>query len=248
MDVVELIPRLRFLRFPVGHAYLWEDLDGLTLIDSGIPGSGPLIAEAIDGLGHAPADVRRLVLTHFHADHVGAAAEVVSWGGAEVFAHHADTPFIQGDAAGPPPDLADWERPLLEEAGTKMPASPPAPVHVDHELDDGDVLDFGSGARAVAVPGHTPAASPSTFPNRVCCSPATPWRAVTTGRSCSACSTPTRPRRPPLSGGWRPSTPRSPASATASRSPRTRQPNCAPPRADSPGSQPAVAAHGTERP
>jgi hypothetical protein len=26
-------------------------------------------------------------------------------------------------------------------------------VRVDHELDDGDVLDFGGGAQAVAVPG-----------------------------------------------------------------------------------------------
>jgi glyoxylase-like metal-dependent hydrolase (beta-lactamase superfamily II) len=28
-------------------------------------------------------------------------------------------------------------------------------VRVDHELDDGDVIDFGGGARTVAVPGHT---------------------------------------------------------------------------------------------
>ncbi|WP_020578813.1 hypothetical protein [Actinopolymorpha alba] len=41
MDVIQLRPRLSFLRFPVGHAYLWADPDGLTLIDTGMPGSGP---------------------------------------------------------------------------------------------------------------------------------------------------------------------------------------------------------------
>jgi glyoxylase-like metal-dependent hydrolase (beta-lactamase superfamily II) len=74
MDVLELMPRLHFIRLPVGHAYLWRDPDGLTLIDTGLPGSAPLIADAIRQAGSEPADLRRLVLTHFHADHTGAAA------------------------------------------------------------------------------------------------------------------------------------------------------------------------------
>jgi hypothetical protein len=44
MDVIELIPGLHFLRFPVGHAYLYRDPDGLTLIDSSVPSSAPQIA------------------------------------------------------------------------------------------------------------------------------------------------------------------------------------------------------------
>jgi glyoxylase-like metal-dependent hydrolase (beta-lactamase superfamily II) len=156
MDVVEVTPRLHFLRFPIGHAYLWRDSDGLTLIDTGVPGSGSLIAEAIRGLGHHPADLRRVVLTHFHGDHTGAAAEIVGWGTVTVYAHYADAPFIRGEAAGPPPDLTDWERPIFEQVQAQAPGEPPAPVRVDRELHDGDVLDFGEGAQAVAAPGHTP--------------------------------------------------------------------------------------------
>lgn len=73
-----------------------------------------------------------------------------------MFAHRADAPVIRGEAAGPLPALTDWERPLFDQISTQVPATPPAPVRVDHELDDGDVLDFGGGALAVAVPGHTP--------------------------------------------------------------------------------------------
>jgi len=47
MDIIQLMPRLHFLRLPVGQAYLWNDPDGLTLIDAGLPGSAPLIADAI---------------------------------------------------------------------------------------------------------------------------------------------------------------------------------------------------------
>ena len=69
MDVIELIPGLHFLRFPVGQAYLCQDPDGLTLIDTSVPGSAGQIATAIRALGHEQADLRRILITHFHADH-----------------------------------------------------------------------------------------------------------------------------------------------------------------------------------
>ena len=156
MDLIELVPRLHFLRFPVGHCYLWRDPDGLTLIDTSTPGSGPLIASAIRALGHQPADLRRLVLTHFHPDHAGSAAEIAAWGEVTVCAHRADVPFIQGQAAGPPPDITASERPLFERIQAQAPPAPVAPVGVDRALDDGDDLGFGDGALVVAVPGHTP--------------------------------------------------------------------------------------------
>ena len=127
--------------------------DDITLIDTGIPGSAPLVSDAIRTLGYRPSDLRRLVLTHFHVDHTGAAAEISKWGNVEVLAHKNDVPFIQGDEQGPPPNLLDWERPLYEKVSVQIEAQP---VKVDRILDDGDVLDFGGGARIIAVPGHTP--------------------------------------------------------------------------------------------
>ena len=156
MDVIELLPRLYFIRLPAGHAYLWRDPGGLTLIDAGLPGSAPLLADAIRQTGHQPADLRYLVLTHFHADHIGAAADIAEWGEVEVSAHHADAPFIRAAGTGPAPDLAGWERPVYEQVMSQLPSRPVIPPRIDRELSNGDELGFGDGAVAIAVPGHTP--------------------------------------------------------------------------------------------
>ncbi|MFE4050546.1 MBL fold metallo-hydrolase [Streptomyces sp. YIM B13518] len=160
MDVVKLRPRLHLLRFPVGQAYLWRDGaaghgEELTLIDAGPAGSGAAIAEAVTALGRHPRDVRRVVLTHFHEDHAGGAAEVAALTGAEVLTHRLDAPHVRGEVPGPPPVLEEWERPLHERAARLLPPGDftrPAGVV---ELSDGDVLDVGGGAHVVHVPGHT---------------------------------------------------------------------------------------------
>ncbi|WP_333738245.1 MBL fold metallo-hydrolase [Streptomyces sp. IBSBF 2806] len=164
MEIVELLPELHLLRFEVGQAYLWRDADGLTLIDSGAAGAGPAVADAILGVGSQPGDLRRIVLTHFHEDHAGGAAEIAAWGGAEVFAHHLDAGVIRGGSPAPPPvfeDAPHWERALFE-GKPKLPPAPP--VAVDHEISDQDVLPFGGGARVVAAPGHTPGSTAFYLP------------------------------------------------------------------------------------
>jgi len=158
MDVIALHPQLHFLRFPVGHAYLWAGTDGLTLVDTGLPGSAPAIADAIRGLGHSPADLRRLVLTHAHHDHVGSVPEILEWStDLTVLAHFADAPAIRVEETVPPPRLEDWERPIYDQVNSSIPAAEPVPVRVDREVDDGDAVDLGgTSAIVLSVPGHTP--------------------------------------------------------------------------------------------
>ncbi|MFD3559458.1 MBL fold metallo-hydrolase [Streptomyces sp. NPDC058686] len=157
-DVIEVVPRrLHLLRFPVGQAYLWDDGDELTLVDAGAAGAGAEIADAVRALGRDPREVRRIVVTHFHEDHAGGAGEFAALSGAQVWAHPLDAPFVRGERPGPAPVFEDWERPLHAEALKLLPPQPTDPVLPCEvgELGDGDVLDFGGGARVVAVPGHT---------------------------------------------------------------------------------------------
>ncbi|MFF2008606.1 MBL fold metallo-hydrolase [Streptomyces sp. NPDC058195] len=153
MDLVEVLPRLHMFRFAVGQAYLWRDGSDLTLIDAGDTGAAPAIENAIRALGLDPDRVSRIVLTHGHEDHYGAAQELADRHGAEILAHSGDAAVIRGEEAMAAPVFLDWELPLWEQTRT-VPGAPP--TRVDRELADGDVLGFGGGARVVHAPGHTP--------------------------------------------------------------------------------------------
>lgn len=65
------------------HAYLLPYDDGWTIVDTGLglPDAKERWAAELDGLG---GPVRQIVVTHFHPDHVGAAADLAELTGAPV--------------------------------------------------------------------------------------------------------------------------------------------------------------------
>ncbi|HEX3783702.1 MAG TPA: MBL fold metallo-hydrolase [Pseudonocardiaceae bacterium] len=155
MAITELRPSLYRLTVGFWQLYLWRDADGVTLIDAGAPGCAEAIAADLATLGIGRSDVDRIVLTHFHPDHVGSAADIAEWGSVEILANVADAPIIRGDQPGPAPRMRSEAEQALHARITA--AGPPValPCRVDRELRDGDQLDIAGSATAIAVPGHT---------------------------------------------------------------------------------------------
>lgn len=99
-------------------------------------------------------ELRRIILTHFHDDHAGAAAELASWAGATVVTGRADAALVRGDQPGPPPAFTPAEQQLHAVVAAHLQPAPPC--RVDQEVCDQDRLDLGQGAVVLSVPGHTP--------------------------------------------------------------------------------------------
>ena len=55
------------------NAYLVEQAGEVTIVDAGVPGYYKDLDRELAGMGRTPADVRALILTHGHSDHIGIA-------------------------------------------------------------------------------------------------------------------------------------------------------------------------------
>lgn len=56
------------------NTYLIEAAKGLVLVDTGLPGSEKRILNALRKLGKRPEEIRLVLLTHRHPDHIGSVA------------------------------------------------------------------------------------------------------------------------------------------------------------------------------
>ena len=84
--VREVAPGVHLVSHSYVNCYLVEDDDGVTLVDAGLPRVWYPLGLALRLLGRRPSDLRALVLTHAHFDHVGVARRLQDRFGVPVWA------------------------------------------------------------------------------------------------------------------------------------------------------------------
>ena len=95
---MEIIPNVHHMPGIVASPYLIVDPDGLTLIDTGVRSSDQKILKYIAGLGRAPGNLKRILITHSDGDHVGSLTALKAATGARVYASRIEA---EATAAGP---------------------------------------------------------------------------------------------------------------------------------------------------
>src|SRR3712207_3590490 len=104
--MTEALPGIHQLRLPLEgsplrhtNGYLLKADDGWTLVDCGwkMPGALEALAAGVEEAGARLADVRTLVITHFHSDHYGLAGTVVGLTRARLLMHRLDWLFVQDE-------------------------------------------------------------------------------------------------------------------------------------------------------
>jgi glyoxylase-like metal-dependent hydrolase (beta-lactamase superfamily II) len=146
------------------NVYLIEG-EPLTLVDA-----GPRTDEAIEALraglarvGRKISDIRRVIITHAHADHYGLARLIVEESGATPYIHSWDAPSVSSSmdytayrkllvAAGVPgPIIGRMEAGYETFRGFAYPLD-----HVETLEDEDEIIFEHESLKVVHTPGHTP--------------------------------------------------------------------------------------------
>lgn len=131
--------------------YLIPTRDGNILINTGVNNSTAPIRANIEALGFKFSDIKLLLATHGHWDHVGAMAEIKRLTGAKMMMHEDDVALLESGGS------TDFRYPQGRGAIYE-------PVKVDRRLKDGDKVRLGDVELTVHHhPGHTKGASSFTY-------------------------------------------------------------------------------------
>lgn len=146
-DPTEVAPGVR--RVSVGepftsHVYLIDGPEGPVAFDAGVRGGGAQILAAAGGR------LDRVILSHAHVDHRGAANEL----GAPVYCHGDEVADAEGDAGRHYIDYGLIGNEIVREALPRLHADwDGGPVEIAGTVADGErVAEF----RVVHIPGHAP--------------------------------------------------------------------------------------------
>lgn len=147
--VTENVYRLRLGR---SNAYLVRQESGDVLVDTGLPAHGRRVLAMLERLRIDPSSVKKILLTHRHLDHSGAAAQLSESCGAEVVVHRLDAPAIEGHERLSPTRkglLGSLLEPVVEFSDQNVFGFRPCQVTaVDEGWEHEDL-------RLIHLPGHT---------------------------------------------------------------------------------------------
>jgi glyoxylase-like metal-dependent hydrolase (beta-lactamase superfamily II) len=148
--MVEIVPGVHQIDGVNANCYLILEGDGsLTLVDTGMSKSGKKILDYVQSaLSKKPSDVKTIVLTHAHLDHVRGALEVKNATGGKIAIHEADADFLSQKKKMVPP--GGVFRILFAILGPFF-SSPP--VEADQKLHENDRI---GNLTVIHTPGHTP--------------------------------------------------------------------------------------------
>jgi glyoxylase-like metal-dependent hydrolase (beta-lactamase superfamily II) len=120
--------------------------DQICLVDTGVAGSEKIIFEYLEKIGRKPEDIKHVLLTHTHPDHMGALKTIKEHTGCKVYVHAAEKKWLENSAQ----QFSDRPVPGFQ---TLVAGS----CNADYLVEDEQVLNLGRDLvfKTIHCPGHS---------------------------------------------------------------------------------------------
>ena len=148
MQITEHVHAIKIL-FPASTRFVYAYLvygKQVFIVDSGIAPAKEMLFDYLRKTGRHPREVRWLLQTHSHGDHIGLSAEIRRISGCQVVAHGAEKDWIE-----------DIDTQYRERPTPTFRSYVQESAKVDRVVKDGEVLDLGGGEslEIIHTPGHS---------------------------------------------------------------------------------------------
>lgn len=138
----KIYDNLYFVGTKLSAVYILDTGDGLIMFDTGYQETLYAVIDGMHKMGLNPYDVKYILITHGHIDHMGAAKALREMTGAKIFLGKEDREYANGGL-----DLS-WAKEVNLALETFEP---------DILLTDGDEIRLGNSVvKTIATAGHTP--------------------------------------------------------------------------------------------
>lgn len=134
------------------HLFVIDDpSDGVVVIDSSTPsgeGAEDAVSQVLSQLGKSPKDVRHLLITHAHPDHIGNAGAFQRLSGASIWMNPLGAQILEA------------ERPMIlpiniRGGGVRDNKPLIRSATVQHKIVDGQMIDLAGGIEVIDTHGHS---------------------------------------------------------------------------------------------
>ncbi len=143
---------------PLGfdHCYLIQD-KGTIMVDGGAPKKAKEFTKAIEKIGINTHDIKLIILTHGHWDHIGSAKEIKKLTGAKIALHHLEKEWLEKSLKPMPPRVTTWGNILSKIITVLLPLISIPGTNVDVVIgNEGISLDeYGIPGKVIYTPGHS---------------------------------------------------------------------------------------------
>ena len=148
---------IQIIKVGVDNCYIIKH-EGTILVDGGMPGEFNKFSKRLKAIGVDPKEIKAIVITHCHWDHIGCTKKIKDMTGAKVVVQEYEKDILVKGEMAVPPSVTLWGKILAAflKGWSKKFSIEPSEVDIVIGEEDYSLEEFGIKGKIVFTPGHSP--------------------------------------------------------------------------------------------